>query len=130
MQTIAMIGCGGNARGHMRRLLQMEGVEIVALCDPSRKAIQASRELDARLKDVPAFRDHKRLLDKVESEAVEISTPHTLHTEQLLDSLAAGRHVLGEKPISNDIREAEDLLGLSRDVIARMVDCSLWLDDP
>jgi predicted dehydrogenase len=107
---VAMIGCGGNARGHMRRLLQMENVEIVALCDPSRKSIQASRELDQRLKDLPAFRDHKRMLDKVDSEAIEISTPHTLHTEQILDSLAGGRHVLGEKPLVCTVADAKKVI--------------------
>jgi predicted dehydrogenase len=30
---IGFIGCGGNARGHMRTLMNMEGVRIVATCD-------------------------------------------------------------------------------------------------
>jgi predicted dehydrogenase len=44
---VAMIGCGGNARGHMSRLLQLPGVEIVGLCDTAEAAIAEARKLDA-----------------------------------------------------------------------------------
>ena len=63
---VGMIGCGGNARGHMRRLLGMENVEIVALSDIADAAVKATRELDPRLEDVPVFSDHEQMLLEAE----------------------------------------------------------------
>jgi predicted dehydrogenase len=107
---VAMIGTGGNARHHMRMLMQIEGVEIVGICDPNKNALAAAKALDPRMADVPAFRDHQKLLAKVESDAVEISTPHTLHAEQILDALAAGRHVMCEKPLVCTVAEAKRVI--------------------
>jgi len=105
-----MIGCGGNARHHMRMLLQTKGVRIVGLCDTSKEAIKAARALDPVMADLPAFADHKEMLREVESEAIEISTPHTTHTEQILDSLAAGRHVMCEKPLVCTVADAKKVI--------------------
>jgi len=95
---VAMIGCGGNARYHMSRLVKLKGVQIVGLCDPNPQALEAAQQIEGLAK-VPTFDKHKAMLGKVESEAVEISTPHTQHAKQILDSLAAGRHVMCEKPL-------------------------------
>lgn len=97
--AIGMIGCGGNARGHMRRLLGIDGVALVGLCDPSEKAIEATHEALPQTEKLPVFQDHTDLIAKVEMDAVEISTPHTLHYEQIVDSLRAGLHVCCEKPM-------------------------------
>jgi len=95
---VAMIGAGGNARHHMNSLLKIDGVKIVGLCDPAEGAIKAAHDIEG-LADVPAFACHKEMLETVECDAIEISTPHTQHTEQILDSLAAGKDVMCEKPL-------------------------------
>lgn len=41
---VGFIGCGGNARGHGRSIMQAPDAEIVALADISASAIQAFRE--------------------------------------------------------------------------------------
>ena len=38
---MGFIGCGGNARGHVGRVLEMGDCEIVSLCDSSKKSIDA-----------------------------------------------------------------------------------------
>ncbi len=76
----------------------MDGVEVVAIVDPSENALEAAAGLEG-IADVPTFDDHKKMLAKVETDAVMISTPHTLHFEQIMDSLDAGKHVLCEKPM-------------------------------
>ncbi len=95
---IGAIGAGGNARGHIGRLHGMDGVEVVAIVDPSENALEAAAGLEG-IADVPTFDDHKKMLAKVETDAVMISTPHTLHFEQIMDSLDARKHVLCEKPM-------------------------------
>jgi len=53
---VGMIGCGSNARGHMRRLLDIEGVEIVAICDPDDAAVTAAGEVSADIAKARVFR--------------------------------------------------------------------------
>src|SRR3954447_12275241 len=76
---IGFIGCGGNARGHGRRVTQMAETELVALADVSDAAISAFKEAVPGAHDVPVFNDYEKMLDLVRMDAVEISTPHTLH---------------------------------------------------
>jgi len=49
------------------------------------------------------------LLDDPEIDIVYISTPHVLHREQALAAIAAGKHVLIEKPIAMSAAEARDI---------------------
>ncbi|MBC7287886.1 MAG: Gfo/Idh/MocA family oxidoreductase [Armatimonadetes bacterium] len=107
---VGMIGCGGNARGHMARLLRIEGVKIVALADPSESAIAATIEKFPELADVPKFDDYRKMLEQVEMDAVEISTPHVFHYDQIMDSLRSGKHVLCEKPMVCTTLQAIDVV--------------------
>ena len=107
---IAMIGCGGNARGHMSRLLKLDGVKIVGLCDTSADAIAASQALDESIAKAPVFTDYKQMLKAVDCDAIEISTPHTQHFDQIMASLNAGRHVLCEKPMVCSVAHAKKVI--------------------
>ena len=106
---VGMIGCGGNARGHMGRLRSIDGVRIVALCDTSKQSLNASVKAHPGLLDAPQFEDYRQMLDTVEMDAVEISTPHTLHYDQIMDSLDKGLHVLTEKPMVCEVGQAKDI---------------------
>lgn len=105
-----MIGSGGNARGHLRRLMQIEGVEVAAITDPSEDAIDAALELDGMPAAVETFSDHQQMLDDARLDAVVISTPHTLHYEHIMDALDEQLNVLCEKPMVCTIQEAEDVI--------------------
>lgn len=107
---VAMIGCGGNARGHMSRLLQIPGVEIVGLCDTAETAIEASRNLDPSIAKAPVFSNYEELLSSVACDAVEISTPHTCHFDQIMGALGAGKHVLCEKPMVCQVDHAHQVI--------------------
>ena len=107
---IGMIGCGGNARGHMHRLLSLPGVKIVGLCDLAEESLKASAEIDKQLAKVPQFTDYKTMLDTVKMDAVEISTPHTQHYEQIMASLDKGLHVLVEKPMACRVDHAKSII--------------------
>ena len=42
-----------------------------------------------------------------EAEAVVVASPNSLHAEQALAALTAGRHILVEKPLAVDVSDAE-----------------------
>lgn len=96
---VGMIGCGGMATGHARRLLALSGAKVVALCDPSRKMLERFVERVPDTAGLPTYSDYHKMLDNEQLEAVEIASPHTVHFEQIMDSLRRGLHVLVEKPM-------------------------------
>jgi predicted dehydrogenase len=115
---VGLIGLGNNMMGHVRRLLDMPEVEIVAGVDPYGAA--KLHERYPQLAKLPHFADHNEMLRQVKPDAVEISTPHSFHHRQILDSLRAGVHVLVEKPMVNSVREAEEVIR-TRDETGKVV---------
>lgn len=50
------------------------------------------------------------MLDEADLDAVVLATPHSLHVEQMLTAIAAGKHVLSEKPFTMAKADAERVL--------------------
>lgn len=112
---IGFIGAGGNARWHMGQVLGLPTVQVSALADPNPDMLDAAKRQHAALGDVPVFADYQTMLAAVEMDAVEISTPHTTHKEQILAALTADLHVLCEKPLVCSVADAHEVIdALSR----------------
>ena len=107
---IAFIGCGGNSKGHGRSVASTEGTEIVSLVDVNSSAISNFKSSVELKNDIPAYNDHKVMLTETQPDAVIISTPHTLHFEQIMDSLDAGCHVHTEKPMVCTVDHAKQVI--------------------
>lgn len=107
---IGLIGCGGIANHHVSQLMEIPEAEIVALNDTSEKSIEAMQERFPKLKGLPVFDDYKKMINEVEMDAVEISTPHTLHFEQAMDAMEKGLHILIEKPMVCKVEHAKKLI--------------------
>jgi len=106
MIRMGLIGCGGNMRAHIRRLVTIPEVQVVGIAEPNEENVRLAKEQYPVLADAPVFTSHQEMLSGVTPDAVEISTPHTLHFQQITDSLAAGCHVLCEKPMVCSSEEA------------------------
>jgi predicted dehydrogenase len=107
---MGFIGCGGNATGHIGRALEMPEIQVAALCDSSQASLSRVKERYPALAETPAFTDYRQLLEQVGLDAVEISTPHTLHFEQIMASLDKGLHVLTEKPMVCSVEHAHAVI--------------------
>ena len=115
---VAIIGCGGNMSGHVKRLVEnlADDVEIVALVDPSAASVDRLVERNPGVASVARFESHTHMLEQVRPDAVEISTPHTLHYQHIMDSLQAGAHVLTEKPMVCEVDHAVRVIERSREL--------------
>ena len=102
-----IIGCGGMMGAHVGNLVQIPDADIVALVDTDAGRIKGTRGHSPALADVPGFDDYRKMLKSVDLDAVVISTPHTLHYKQIMDSLNAGLHVLCEKPLCCTVARAK-----------------------
>src|SRR4051794_32014950 len=79
MLRIGLIGCGGNMRAHVRRLLEVPEAEIVAIAEPNGDNVATARQQYPALVETPVYAGHEQLLAGARPDAVVISTPHTLH---------------------------------------------------
>ena len=120
---MAMIGCGGMARHHLRMILkQTDTTEIVAICEPSSEAMAETAVVfeEAGIPVPPNVVDLDALLADHKPDAVFIITPHVLHHDQAVTCLEAGVDVLLEKPMVMNAEEARSLIGV-RDRTGRLL---------
>lgn len=103
----AVIGVGYLGNFHAQKYAAIPDSELVGVVDndPARAA-----EIAAAL-GTQAYSDHRELIGKVD--AVSVVVPTQYHYAVARDFLAAGVHVLIEKPITVTIEEADDLIALA-----------------
>ena len=122
---MAMIGCGGMARLHLRPILQQQDTtQVVAACEPYGPAYEDFCALfdEVGLTPPPNEPNLEKLLHERGSEidAAMIITPHALHHDQAKACLEAGVDVLLEKPMVMTGAEAESLIA-TRDRTGRLL---------
>ena len=94
---VAVVGLGAIGFEHLLRLRVRPWVEIVGVCDLSATLARAVAE---RFETGPAYTDTARLLEETRPDVVHVLTPPASHGALVQQSLAAGAHVLVEKPIA------------------------------
>lgn len=110
MLRVGVIGLGpiGNRHSDLYKVDPL--AELVGVCDRNKERADAAA---ARL-GVPAFYDAQKMLDTLKPDVVSVTTGGeeygSEHYEPTIQALEAGCHVLGEKPISNVIEEAEEMV--------------------
>ena len=93
---LAVIGLGYIGQRHLEKIVNLQNIEIAAVCSRRR---QHGQDIAAKYNCRP-FSDYHQLLAAKVCQAVLIATPHYSHTAIGIDALNAGYHVLVEKPIS------------------------------
>ena len=109
--NIAGVGVGGQGRSDIPAA--SEGNNIVALCDvDDRSAVKSYRNFPKARR----FKDYRKMLDKMDKEidAVTVSTPDHMHYPVAMLAMQMGKHVYVQKPLTNTIWEANQLLQASR----------------
>ncbi len=115
MLRAAVIGMGPIGNRHARIYQENPLSELVGVCDILKdRADSAASRLS-----VPAFSDAAKMLADLKPDAVSITTGGyeygSDHYEPTMLALEAGCHVLGEKPISNEIAQAEKMVAKARE---------------
>jgi predicted dehydrogenase len=110
--TSVLIGCGSIAREHLTALAEIEGVEVLAVCDISEARAEATAE---RFRVARWFTNHEKLFAELRPDLVHITTPPTSHFPIARDCLSAGLNVFCEKPITVHYAEFRILQHLARE---------------
>jgi predicted dehydrogenase len=111
---LGLIGCGGFMRAHVWRLAGVKSARIEALVEPSRRNLKRFLGHHPELADLPTFASHGEMLGRVELDGVVIASPHSSHYEQIMDALGRGLHVLTEKPMVSDVRQAKAVIAKAK----------------
>lgn len=91
---LAFLGCGHATEMHSRTLKAIDGVDrYYASRDPTRAA-----KFSGRFGGAGAFGSYEAAIDDRRIDAVLVATPPRSHLELTLAALAAGKHVIVEKP--------------------------------
>jgi len=109
--NIGMIGAGGIAGLHVDCLKKIAGVNVLAACDVAEKSVKNTAEKY----DIPhTFTDYKELLKMKELDAVSVCTPNFFHAEPTIAALEAGKHVMVEKPMAMNAKEAQAMVDAAK----------------
>jgi predicted dehydrogenase len=102
---VAVAGFGVIGRDHLDAYLSLPGVEVAAVYDP----VPARAVAGASLSRARAVTDFGELLNDPGIDAVSLCAPDHLHKDGALALIAAGKHVLVEKPLAATEKDARQI---------------------
>jgi predicted dehydrogenase len=110
---IGIVGCGEVTQVmHLPSLYQLNDMfQVTALCDVSATVLE---EVGNTGRVSKRFQDYHELIEQNDVEAVLIANPNAYHAEVALAAIAAGKHVLVEKPMCMTLREAGEIIAAQR----------------
>jgi predicted dehydrogenase len=102
--NIGIVGLGWVAGAHISAFNKIPGAKVTAVC--------SRRELDEKQLEqqygVPlkAYQDYNEMLKDPSIHVIDVCTPHPFHAEQAIAAAKAGKHLILEKPIAIEYKDA------------------------
>ncbi len=114
---LGAIGTGGKGTDNMRRLMNIEGVHCIAVCDVDaehrRRASHVVNEKNGNA-DCRMYNDFREMLEREDTDIVCVGTPDHWHALASIAAVEAGNDVYCEKPLTNSIPEGRALVEACR----------------
>jgi predicted dehydrogenase len=102
---VGIVGSGFGGTVHAPAYLLHPRFELVAIASPT------SAQRAAQERKIPhAFDSVEAMLAGVELDVVSVASPPFDHHRSVMAALAAGKHILCEKPLALNLREAEEMV--------------------
>jgi predicted dehydrogenase len=118
--TVGVIGCGYWGPNLLRNFAENEAAELRWICDADESRLAA---MARRYPAAQTTTDYQKLLTDPKLDALAVVTPVATHFQIGKAALAAGKHLLVEKPLTATEQEAEELNDLAeRNRLTLMVD--------
>jgi len=108
---LGLIGCGSFGEFCLDAFSTMDLVRVAAVADVNEAA---ARRLGAKFR-VPAHGEAMDLIRREDVEIVHVATPPSSHHELVMAAVAAGKHVLCEKPLATRLAHADEMLAAACD---------------
>ena len=107
----AVIGFGYWGPNLARNIFQSTSMSLEVICDISQARLDKAHKLYPSVKLTTDFNE---IIDDNKIEAIFIATPVNTHYELARKALLKGKHVLLEKPMTGSLKEAKELLKISK----------------
>jgi predicted dehydrogenase/nucleoside-diphosphate-sugar epimerase len=104
---IAILGAGKMARHHARAIQRIPGVQLVAVADPTRAALELFGQVAP---EVAVYSDFDTLFSAEHPDVVHVCTPLATHAALAKMALNRGAHVYVEKPFVESVVTAEQII--------------------
>ena len=111
MMKLGIIGCGYWGPNLVRNFNSINEVEMAYCADLDKNRLSHVKSLYPKIE---VTRDYNNVLENKEVDAVVIATPVETHHKIASDALKANKHVLIEKPITNNSNNAIELIKLAK----------------
>jgi scyllo-inositol 2-dehydrogenase (NADP+) len=108
---VGLLGYGAIGHEHSRAVRAVDGLALAAVCDTSRERLDHAA---AAAPGVATTTAAEALLDRDDVDLVVVSTPPSSHATWALRAIAAGKHVVLEKPFAIRTAEADEVLTAAR----------------
>ncbi|HLV36773.1 MAG TPA: Gfo/Idh/MocA family oxidoreductase [Spirillospora sp.] len=135
--ALALVGCGGMGRRHIQGMekLHLAGkmqFELAAVCDmlPENARLAADSAAEKLGRRPAEYHDFEIMLRNIELDAVIITTTPETHLHIGLAALAAGLHVMVEKPITLTVSEGRRLVEAARSASVKLAVAENYRRDP
>ena len=135
--SLALIGCGGMGRRHIGGMAQLKSVghmdfELTALCDLLPENLQlAADTANEKLGTTPQqYTDFDAMVAEQDLDAVIITTTPETHTPIGKMALAAGLHVMVEKPIALTVSQGQALVDAAQTAGLKLAVAENYRRDP
>lgn len=104
-----VIGSGVMGLEHINNVNALDGAAVVAISDPDSQSRKLGKQA-AGIEDDMVFESHTGLLAGGVCDAVVLASPNDTHADIMVDILAAGVHVLVEKPLGTNVAQCRRIL--------------------
>ena len=111
MVRVLVVGLGNMGISHARAYKRIDGFEIAGLCA---RDIANRPEIAAEFPGVAQFSDYATALAQTKPDAASINTWPDTHAAFARQAIEAGAHVFIEKPLADNVAEAEAIVALAR----------------
>jgi predicted dehydrogenase len=100
---VGVAGAGFAGRAHIEGYKNVEDADLIAMCDVSEERAKETAEKYG----IPnVFTDYEEMLKLDELDAISVCLPNVMHRPVTVAGLEAGKHVLCEKPLATNAKEA------------------------
>jgi UDP-N-acetylglucosamine 3-dehydrogenase len=106
---VAVVGTGFWGKNHARVYKELSSTELVAICDANAERAKTVADQFG----VKAYTNSTRMLRNEAIEAVSVCTWSTSLAKEALKALNAGKHVLVEKPMATNVKQAKRLVDVA-----------------
>lgn len=101
---VGIIGSGFISDIHVRSLKMVNDAEIIACASIDEESLKKF----VKKYEIPySFMDYRKMLEMDEIDVVSLGIPNDLHMQMTVDCASAGKNVICEKPLCNNLRDAD-----------------------